>query len=125
MSFDWTEYLYLAQDLAGQRVTPPTIEAKWRSAISRAYYAAFCRSRNHLRNKEGHSIPTTGDAHRIVSDIFQNSPDRPRKKIGINLNRLRENRRKADYDDFIRNLPDITRKALIQSEQIVTELGRL
>ncbi len=125
MSFDWTEYLALAQDLAGQRVTPPTVEAKLRSAISRAYYAAFCKARNHLRDREGHLIPDTGKAHGIVSDLFQRSPHRPRKKIGANLNRLRENRRKADYDDFIRNLPNITSKALRQSEQIVTELGKL
>jgi len=125
MSFDWTEYLNLAQDLAGQKVAPPTKEAKSRSAISRAYYAAFCKARNHLRDKEGCLIPCTGDAHRIVRDTFKDSPDSRRKKIGVNLNRLREDRRKADYDDSMKSLPDITRIALIKSDQIVTELDRL
>jgi len=125
MSFDWTEYLALAQDLAGQRVTPPTVEAKLRSAISRAYYAAFCKARNHLRDREGHDIPTTGEAHVKVRDIFRDSPYRQRKSIGTTLNRLREDRRKADYDDSIRNLPDITTKALTECNKILMELGRL
>lgn len=125
MSFDWTEYLYLAQDLAGQGVTAPTEEAKLRSAISRAYYAAFCKARNHLRDREGRYIPQTGKAHRCVRDTFKSSHDRRRKRIGENLSRLGADRVKADYHDFIKNLPAITTKALIECEQVVAELGKL
>ena len=39
MSFDWSEYLDLARELA------KFSEAGQRSAISRAYYAAFCTAR--------------------------------------------------------------------------------
>ena len=49
MSFDYIDYLYLAQELVGQ--TPPQAaqpEAKLRSAISRAYYAAFLKARAFL-----------------------------------------------------------------------------
>lgn len=125
MSFDWTEYFVLAQDLAGQGVTSPTEEAKLRSAISRAYYAAFCKARNHLRDREGCSIPDTGEAHAKVRDIFRDSPDKQRTRIGTELNRLREDRRKADYDDSVNNLPNITTKALTECNKILMELGRL
>ena len=38
MTFDWSEYLKLAQELAGQTVSPANEEAKLRSSVSRAYY---------------------------------------------------------------------------------------
>jgi uncharacterized protein (UPF0332 family) len=85
MSFDWSEYLTVAQELASQAITSTmhqgTIraklrhainrayyaafrkarsrssdEAKFRCAISRAYYAAFRKARNHLRDKEDRPI---------------------------------------------------------------------
>jgi len=64
MTFDWSEYLKLAQELAGQTVSPANEEAKLRSSVSRAYYAAFCKARNYLRDIEGCSIPSTPEAHR-------------------------------------------------------------
>lgn len=42
MNFDWSGYLNLAQELAGQTGTSASKEAKLRSSISRAYHAAFC-----------------------------------------------------------------------------------
>ena len=45
MKFDWEEYFNLAKELAGT-----TEEAKLRSAVSRAYYSAFCLARNYLRD---------------------------------------------------------------------------
>ena len=45
MSFDWSEYLKLAQELAGQTGNPASQEARLRAAVSRAYYAVFCISR--------------------------------------------------------------------------------
>ncbi len=56
MSFDWSEYLNLAQELAGKATTPASQEAKLR-AISRAYYAAFVQARNFLRDRDGLTIP--------------------------------------------------------------------
>ena len=52
MNFDWSEYLNLAQELAGRPTSLSNEEARLRSAISRAYYAAFCKARNHLRDNE-------------------------------------------------------------------------
>ena len=41
MSFDWLEYLSLAHELVGLSPGAASHEARLRSAISRAYYAAF------------------------------------------------------------------------------------
>jgi hypothetical protein len=45
MSFDWSEYFSLAQELVGQPATPAGQEARLRSALSRAYYAALTGGR--------------------------------------------------------------------------------
>ena len=37
MSFDWSQYLNVAKELAGDGTTPANQEAKLRAAISRAY----------------------------------------------------------------------------------------
>ena len=125
MSFDWAEYLALAQELAGRETTPPTQEARLRSAVSRAYYAAFCKARNHLRDEEASAIPATGEAHRVVWEQFKGSSDRVRKEIGTNGDRLREDRRKADYEDTITNLSSLTSKALARGMQIISRLSKL
>ena len=46
MAFDWTEYLTLAQELVQREE-----EACLRSAISRAYYAAFGKARERLEQE--------------------------------------------------------------------------
>jgi len=43
MSFDWSEYFSLAQELVGQPATPAGQEARLRSALSRAYMLPFVR----------------------------------------------------------------------------------
>ena len=101
MTFDWSEYLKPAEELAGQTVSLVSREAKLSSSVSRAYYAAFCKARNYLRDIEGHSIPATSEAHTRVRNIFMKSPDTLRKGIGNNLDRLRLNRNKVDYEDSV------------------------
>ena len=51
MSFDWKEYLNLAYFLSGRREKTYSPEGGYRSAVSRAYYAAFCYARNHARDR--------------------------------------------------------------------------
>jgi uncharacterized protein (UPF0332 family) len=48
MAFNWHEYLVLAQFLQsnGSNLGQVTQESAYRSAVSRAYYAAFCHSRD-------------------------------------------------------------------------------
>ena len=122
MTFDWSEYLKLAQELAGQTVSPANEEAKLRSSVSRAYYAAFCKARNYLRDIEGRSIPSTPEAHRYVRDKFKNSPDRLRRKIGDGLDRLRIRRNRVDYEDSVTGLPSMAIMSLKLTQDIISML---
>ncbi|MHA1116662.1 MAG: HEPN domain-containing protein [Candidatus Heimdallarchaeaceae archaeon] len=101
ISFDWENYLYLAQELAEINNKNSNIEAKLRSSISRAYYAVFCKSRNYLRDIRKVSKPEKISyyPHSFVIDKFKKAEDEKMRKIGTNLARLRSNRNKADYED--------------------------
>lgn len=125
MTFEWSEYLNLARELAGKATTPANQETKLRAAISRAYYAAFIKARNYLRDSEGLSIPKTGEAHRYVQQQFAFSPDRTRKKIAENLRYLRSYRRKVDYDDAVPGLSGIALVAIGISEKVICDLSSL
>ncbi len=125
MTFDWSEYLKLAQELAGQAINSASQEAKLRSSVSRAYYAAFCKARNYLHDIEGHLIPSTGEAHKYVRDVFKRSPDRSRRKIGNNLDRLRIDRNKADYWNSVTGLSSIAKIDLTIAQEVISTLSFL
>jgi uncharacterized protein (UPF0332 family) len=103
MTFDWAEYLRIANVLAQleqERIIPNlSSEAFARAAISRAYYAAFNMAALFLREKDfDNRIPTDGTAHFHVKDQFYSHPDKIRQRIGRLLNELSTDRRKADYE---------------------------
>src|SRR4051794_32933829 len=104
MSFNWLEFLNLAEELAGNSNGSSSQEAKLRSAISRAYYAAFITARNYLRDTEGIRLPFNKDVHIFVQNQFKYNSDKNRQKIGQWLGILRVTRNQADYDDVIKRL---------------------
>ena len=53
MSFDWLHYLDLARELYEQAGNSGHSDANLRSSISRAYYATYHKSRQHLKDKWG------------------------------------------------------------------------
>lgn len=94
MSFDWIEYLQLAQHLMGQ-AEAASDEAKRRTAISRAYYAAYNEVRRLARQHGFQDMES--DNHRALIEHCLRKPAREWKSIGENLRRLREQRNSADY----------------------------
>lgn len=125
MSFDWSEYLSLAQELAGQSGRVANQESKYRSAISRAYYAAFCKARNYLRDVEGQAIPAGGKSHTYVRDEYRNNSTRTRRRIGEKLNRLRSDRNRADYEDVFTRPSDVAIESIRLSREIISLLDTL
>lgn len=126
MSFDWTDYLKLAESLTRDPIAPGPEEASLRTAISRAYYAAY-RSALNLAAARGEISPagTAGD-HGLVIIHFQRATDPARQKIGARLSRLRSNRNQADYDDvFHGRLADTARSSVALARNVLTALSSL
>jgi uncharacterized protein (UPF0332 family) len=92
---DETGFLDVADDLStGAR------EADWRSATSRAYYAAFHKARR-LLQRSGFVVPRGDQAHAYLWLRLSNSRHPDVVDAGATLNDLRRARNRADYDvDF-------------------------
>lgn len=126
MSFDWSEYLTLAQELTANSATSPIHEANLRSAISRAYYAAIHKAQDHLIYKDNSPIPYPVNIHFYVINEFESSNDIIRKKIGGLLHHLRSIRNIADYQDsFFGNLQGRTKGVLTEAEEAIRLLDTL
>jgi hypothetical protein len=128
MSFVWSEYLDLAKELLGSSSGSPIEETKLRSAISRAYYAVFNEARNYIEvNKPKVIIPDTGGAHKVVPDTLIDDPTSTPDciSVGVNLNRLKANRRLADYKDAITGLPKLTELSVRIASEAIAKLKTL
>jgi hypothetical protein len=125
MSFDWANYLLLANELFRSKDKLPSEEACMRAAISRSYYSAHCTARNHARDREGFTPSRTGEDHINVIRHFLGAGDHKRKKIGAELDRLRIDRGKADYHDNVSSLNSLTTVSLSRAKQVLDTIRRL
>jgi uncharacterized protein (UPF0332 family) len=97
MSFDWSHYLTVARIFCDEAPGKPLQEALYRIAISRAYYALYCSTRNKMRSRMKFS--KSASAHKKLADELQKSSNRDKRLIGTWLQRYRIKRNRADYDD--------------------------
>lgn len=93
MGFDWLEFLRLAKELAEQ-----DDEASARSAISRAYYAAYHWAREYVIRELAVKVPKH-EAHEAVWSALM-APGRKRYELaaGVGGKKARGWRNHADYD---------------------------
>jgi uncharacterized protein (UPF0332 family) len=71
-------------------------EVEWRSAVSRAYYAAFHEARQ-LLGSLGFVVPRGDQAHAYLWLRLSNGGELQIQLAGNELNRLRRERNRADY----------------------------
>ena len=127
MKFEWSEYFNLAKELA-----ETSKEAELRSAVSRAYYSAFCLARNYLRDIQQYPRLWRNktydiNAHQYVAEkfIYNQSKSQTMIEIGKDLSRLRKMRNKADYENTMFNLKREARTALMLAQNIISALSKL
>jgi uncharacterized protein (UPF0332 family) len=89
---DRRDLLEVADDLLGGLK-----EAHWRSAVSRAYYAAFHAARA-LLHQCGFAVPKAEQAHAYLWLRLSNCGHPDLANAGAELNDLRSQRNWADYD---------------------------
>lgn len=124
MSFDWNLYLNLAETLRSHVSSQPEQEARYRSAASRAYYAAF-HAALIVSEKTGFSRSHTGRDHFDVRTHLRNAAgaDKRRRKAVTELQRLYDLRQKADYDDTLDRQPcSLAEHAVSMARRIVEVL---
>jgi uncharacterized protein (UPF0332 family) len=125
MTFDWYQYLVLAEYLYDNRDTFPDREACLRAAISKAYYAAFCSARNYARDFDRLVLDESAQDHGSVKKHYIRAPDPKNRQVGNSLDRLRDSRNQADYSDSIDKLEELAKAAISQSKQVHTLLKQI
>lgn len=90
---NWRDFLLLASRLA-----TATTEADWRTAVSRAYYAAFHVARRLIADLR-FTVPRADRAHQYLVFRLSNSSESAVEQAGRDLDTLRRLRNRADYDE--------------------------
>ncbi|TFE71357.1 HEPN domain-containing protein [Methylacidiphilum caldifontis] len=121
MSFDWWEYLELAKYLSGKHDTIFSQEASYRSAVSRAYYSAFCLARNYAKDCLGFQPTGKGEDHERLRQYFKKEkmPD-----IASALGRLRKWRNVCDYKDQMEGLSKKVQESISFADKIIKRCKR-
>ena len=99
--FNWNRYIDYADNLLNSMFDDEDDEVKDRCGISRAYYGAFHRAQAYL-NKIGITVDVNNrGSHNRVIEQFKGigKANRLWFGIGLDLERLKNQRKKADYDD--------------------------
>jgi uncharacterized protein (UPF0332 family) len=123
MNFDWRKYLDVAESLS---VTDWGIdrEACLRSAVSRAYYAAFGSARSRAREKRLRTRQSAAE-HGEVSVFFAQQYGDAGEEIAKLLGRLRTNRNVADYDDVCEDAEGLSTDSIAYAGQVLNLLASL
>lgn len=98
MSFVWREFLDVSRELvaATDHTAPP--EARERSAISRAYYAAFRRALQVFSNLGEYTPRRDGNDHQALPMTIKSDGEGRRREVGTILYAMLNERRWADYE---------------------------
>jgi uncharacterized protein (UPF0332 family) len=123
MSFDWRAYLTLAETLVSADLAAGR-EACLRSAMSRAYYAAFATARRHSRERHGGVVRQSAAEHGEVATFYAKRGDAG-GVIAANLTRLRFLRNRADYDDELGEPKRAADEAIARAREVLTLLATL
>jgi len=116
--FDWREYLELAKALAGMQTAGYSQEAAERSAVSRAYYAAFGCARNYAQNALGFTPQAGSEDHRRLREHFR---QQGLLRLASDLNRLRARRNACDYERQVAQLSNYVRVGIQLASTIIQE----
>jgi uncharacterized protein (UPF0332 family) len=127
MSFGWGDYFQLAQALFddSSRFGNQLEEAVLRTAISRAYYSAYHHAVDIAVERDNFRAEITEQAHQRLILHFMYSTDEDYKQIGNDLDRLRKERNRADYDEPIKRPSSMATHALLVARFIIEKLDSL
>ena len=121
---DWNDYLIIAEEVYSGRSSIASEEACCRSAISRAYFAAYNIADIRLRTKEKGNKPFAIGSHKNLIEYYKTHQDIKRKKIGVEIDRLKDLREFCDYEYLrgrvsISNFPAQTANALQDTKTLL------
>ena len=125
MCFDWSEYLRLAEQLAAEAEAGELLQARRRTAVSRAYYAAFHSTMGLLKSRGEYAPQGDGWDHEGVVRTCSQSSSRGWHPIGNDLRRLRRQRVNADYKAAMEVSDSLVQSAVERARDLIDRLKRV
>ena len=124
--FDWKNFFEYAVYVNGKADDFPDKEACYRTVVSRAYYAAYHISKIFAEQKNG-GLRFHSNEHQQVQNFFKGQKhDRRLTKIGSQLTRLHQDRKKADYIDDLNESPSMKAgKTIKWANEIISAIDSL
>jgi len=120
MPFDWKAFLDLARELHTRSREAANPEAFLHTALSRAYYAAFCYARNYAQDYLKFDPRGDPDDH---GRLRHNLRSKRRGGTATRLDRLRQWRNESDYHDEMRiDLLIAVEAAIAEAAYVFTSL---
>jgi hypothetical protein len=120
MGFEWKLYVAVSRFLCAQADKSGNREGLLRSALSRAYYGAFCYSRNYARDWLGFNPRYDAEDHGRLRAHLKKSK---RWRVSEKLERLRDWRNECDYQDQLNfDLEKALGPALQETDYIFSSL---
>jgi uncharacterized protein (UPF0332 family) len=113
--FDWNQYLNLAAILSAK-----ADEASQRTAISRAYYAAFHAATLHAK-PNGY----TERSHGRLWKMYSSDPNLNARRISALGNQMKKAREDADYLAAVPRITDIVTQQLADANSFVALLSQV
>ena len=110
-----SDLLHLAE-----KMSLGTTESEWRCAVSRAYYAAFHHARD-LLQALGFAAPRGELAHAFLWRRLEGCGDPALGLAGSDLNQLRGQRNRADYD----LADDVSRRTALSAVETATAIFQI
>jgi hypothetical protein len=99
MPFEWRGFLALARELNEQASASSNPESRLRSAVSRAYFAAYCYARNYAKEYLGFDPREDADDHGRLRAHLKT------KRRSGDANRLEQLRQLRNQADYLNDLP--------------------
>jgi len=124
VSFDWDHFLPVADELL-EAAPDEFAEARWRSAASRAYYAAFGGCIDLLARRDQAIDAGDVGVHERVIHGFARHPSRGWQAIGRRLRYLRRTRIHADYRRATAFSEERAREAVLAAHRLLADLQRI
>lgn len=120
MDFDWKDFLTQARNLHTQSATSAIAEADQRSAVSRAYYAAFhCVLAWTAGKYTTFAARGSGDDHGYLRKFLK---DQSKPHLATGLHTLRLMRTQCDYDAKVENLDSMCKRAFIEVDKLLKHI---
>ncbi|WP_338098836.1 HEPN domain-containing protein [Methanolapillus africanus] len=104
----------------------PMPDSAYRTAIGRAYYAAFLEARIYASENMNFVCSKTGKDHTNLADFYKNSKDGTIRYIGEYLFKLKKWRTISDYDipaEFKMPIKEQAKDAITHSMKIFSKLN--